>query len=359
MVLILTLVILVVGGLVLARRGMPGSDAPQRIVAVAASHLPPGRTDWGRAMTAELIQVTGRIPRWRFAAGVVRVSLFPPARHRGVVVAVALSAVLVTAAATAVAAIEAPSLAVFAVTLGVLLGVYATAVACRWPAQPLILPRLLAATVALAGASAAATAAVRIAIIRPAAATDPTHLFSILLAIAIAGYLACVLTPPALGEHASQAMWWALGGALASTVVWVVVAVTVQFNPEQITGYFSPVSAAAVLVVSACVAASTRSMPTGAKAGVLTALIAAPIHFAIDMSALLQLHRYVLTNQFDVTKFAHSGYPNVASYLISDTLGGYIIGGLFFGLVALTAVSLVAGAVASRLRPATPERSTA
>ena len=359
MVLILTLTILVVGAVVLARRGQPGSDGPERIVAMAARNLPPGRRDWGRAMTAELTEVTGQLPRWRFAGGVLRVSVFPPARNRGVVAAVGLTGLAVTAAGTTVAAIEAPSMAVFAVTLGVVLGVYATAVACRWPAQPLTLPRLIAAAIALAGTSAAVTATVRIAIIRPAATTDPTHLFSILLAFAMAGYLAVVLTPPALGEHASEAMWWALGGALASSAVWIIVAITVQFNPEQITGYFSPVSAAAVLVVSACVAASTRSMPAGAKAGFLTAVLGAPIHFAIDMSALLQLHHYALTNHFDLTKFAHSGYPNVASYLISDTLGGYIIGGLFFGLVALTAVSLLGGAVGARVRPATPERSTA
>jgi hypothetical protein len=49
----------------------------------------------------------------------------------------------------------------------------------------------------------------------------------------------------------------------------------------------------------------------------------------------------------------------VASYLISDTLGGYIIGGLLFGLIALTGIALLGGAAGARLRPSTPERSTA
>jgi len=49
----------------------------------------------------------------------------------------------------------------------------------------------------------------------------------------------------------------------------------------------------------------------------------------------------------------------VASYVISDTLGGYIIGGLFIGPIALTGLALLAGAAGSRLRPATPERSPA
>jgi hypothetical protein len=154
-------------------------------------------------------------------------------------------------------------------------------------------------------------------------------------------------------------LWWALGGALASTAAWVVIAITVQFDTEQVTGYFSPVSAAAVLVVSACVAASTRSMPAEAKAGVVTAVIGAPIHFAIDMSALLQLHHYALTNPLDVAAYARSGLPTVASYLISDTLGGYIIVGLFLGPIALAGLALLGGAAGARLRPATPERSTA
>jgi hypothetical protein len=359
MVLIATLVILVVGGLVLARRGLTGSDGPERLVAAAARHLPPARQDWGRAMTAELTHVTDRPARWRFAGGVVRVALFPPARHRGLVVTVAIVALAITAVGTAVAAITAPAMAVFAGALGVLLGGYATAVACRWPARPLTAPRLMAAAVALTGTSAAVAAVVRIAIIRPAAATDSTHLFAILLALAVTACLALVLTPAALGQHLSRVMWWAVGGALASTAAWVFIAIAVPFNPEQVTGYFSPVSAAAVLVASACVGASTRSLSAGAWAGVLTAVLGAPIHFAIDMSALLQLHNYALTNPFDVAAYAHSGYPTVASYVISDTLGGYIIGGLFIAPIALTGLALLAGAAGSRLRPATPERSPA
>jgi hypothetical protein len=81
-----------------------------------------------------------------------------------------------------------------------------------------------------------------------------------------------------------------------------------------------------------------------AWAGVLTAVLGAPIHFAVDMSALLQLHNYALTNPFDVA-------ASVASYVISDTLGGYIIGGLFIGPIALTGLALLAGAAGSRLRP--------
>jgi hypothetical protein len=359
MVLIMTLTILVASGVVLAGRGLPGSDGPERLVALAARHLPPERTDWGRAMNAELTHVTGRVPRWRFAGGVLRVTLFPPPRHRGIVVAVALAGLVATVTGTIVATIAAPGITVFAVTLGILLGGYATAVACRWSAQPLALARLIAAAAGLAGTSVAVTAAARIDMYRPGATSDPTHLFSVLLALALAACLALAVTPPALGEHASRVLWWALGGAVASTAVWVVIAIAVPFDTEQVTGYFSPVSAGAVLVVSVCVAASTRSMPAGAKAGVVAAVLGAPIHFAIDMSALLQLQHYALSDPFDVAAYSHSGFPTVASYLISDTLGGYIIVGLFLGPIALTGLALLGGAAGARLRPATPGRSAA
>ena len=322
MLLILTLAILATGGLVLARRGVSGSDAPERLVALAASQLQAARRDWGMAMAAELTAVRGQVQRWRFACGVLRVAVFPPVRHRGGVLAVAVAGLTVAVAGTLLAARAAPGMSVFAATLGLLLCGYATVVAWRWTGHAVSPARLAAGAAALAGASAAVTAGLRIAIVRPAATTDGTHLFSILLAVALTGCLALVITPPGLGEHASAVLWWALGGAIVS-------------------------SAAAVLVVAACAAASSHSMPAGARAGVLTAVLGAPVHFAIDMTALLQVHHFVLASPFDVAAYAHSGYPTVASYLISDTLGGYIITGMVLYPIGLTGMAVLAAAAAA------------
>src|SRR5206468_7596663 len=95
-------------------RGGGGSDAPARIVAVAAGLLPEHRRDWGRAMAAELAQIHGHGRRWRFAAGAVRVALLPPPRRRNRVLAVALAGLAAAAGATVVAASEVPGLSVFA-----------------------------------------------------------------------------------------------------------------------------------------------------------------------------------------------------------------------------------------------------
>lgn len=75
-----------------------GRDVASRLVGLVSRWLPRARSGWGPAMLAELDHVEGRLPRLRFAAGCVRVALFPPrdsaatwraAQHAIVVVAVA------------------------------------------------------------------------------------------------------------------------------------------------------------------------------------------------------------------------------------------------------------------------------
>jgi hypothetical protein len=40
---------------------------------------PAHRRPWGQALVAELVAIPGRGHRWRFAAAVLRIALFPPA----------------------------------------------------------------------------------------------------------------------------------------------------------------------------------------------------------------------------------------------------------------------------------------
>ena len=77
------------------------------------------------------------------------------------------------------------------------------------------------------------------------------------------------------------------------------------------------------------------------------------------MTALLQVRHYVLTSPYDVAAYAHSGYPTVASYLISDTLGGYIIVGMVLYPLALTGLALLAAAAGARIRRPAVERPAA
>jgi hypothetical protein len=57
---LVVLAVLLAAGLLWLLRGGGGSDAPARIVTVAAGLLPEHRRDWGRAMAAELAQIHGR-----------------------------------------------------------------------------------------------------------------------------------------------------------------------------------------------------------------------------------------------------------------------------------------------------------
>jgi len=54
------------------------TDAPRRLLTIAARRMPAERSEWGEAMLAELAQLQNPFTRWRFALGCARVALFPP-----------------------------------------------------------------------------------------------------------------------------------------------------------------------------------------------------------------------------------------------------------------------------------------
>ena len=111
---VVLLAVLVAAGLLLVRLsdGQGVGDVPARVVTAATHRLPAHRREWGQAMVAELTQIRGRVRRWRFAAGVLRVALFLPPRHPRRVLAVAGIGLLVSAAANVVAAVKVPGLSV-------------------------------------------------------------------------------------------------------------------------------------------------------------------------------------------------------------------------------------------------------
>jgi hypothetical protein len=345
------LAVLVVAGLVWLlrrRRGSGGGgDGAARAAAAAASWLPAGRRDWGRAMAAELAQVHGRACRWRFTAGLLRVVLFPPPRHPMRVAAVAAAGLMVTAAVTAAAAREIPTMSVFAAVLGLLLCGYATVVT-SWSQRPRpTAPRVIVGLLGLAGVAAAVATVARIAVAYPAATTDRTHVFSVLFALALAGCLAVTLGPCRPGDHADAALWWALGGALATGAAWTAAAVATPATATGSAAFAYPGVAVVTMAVSAGAAAATRSAPAGAWAGLLAAILGALANFTATLTVTLQLHHYTLAGAADAAAYAHSGYPGVASYILSDTLGGSILSGLLVYPVVLLGVALL-GAVVGR-----------
>jgi len=327
----------------------PGGDIPVRIVAAAAAWLPAHRRDWGRAMAAELAHVHDQAGRWRFALGALRIALFLPSGRGRRVLAVALAGLVAAAAVTAVAAAVIPDLALSAAILGLLLGGYATLRTARTarPGGPRwTTPGVMVAVVAVATVTAAIVSVARIALVHPAAAADGTHVFAVLFAVALACYLAVALGQrPTERPAERQALWWALAAALASGAVWTVIDLTTPVQPVGITGYLWPVGAAAVLAASAGAAATTGSAQAGARAGLLTAVLSAPAHFAADLTALVQAGHYALTTPYDVAAFPHSGYPDVASYLLSDSMAGDVLVGLVAYPLVLSLVALAASAL--------------
>jgi hypothetical protein len=322
-------------------RGKDGRDAPARIVAVAAGRLPAGRRDWGQAMAAELAQVRGRASRWQFATGALRVVAFPPGRHPRRAAAVAIAGLAVTAAATVAAAMEVPAVSVFVAVLALLLCGYATAVTSR--SLP---PRLTASYAAIAAAAMAAAAAsvaglVWVAAVHPAAASDPRHVFSVLLAVILAVYLAAALVPPR-GDGSAIMLRWALSGTLACGAIGI--AAALADGPVPMLAGCAVVTA----VVAYGASAATGSRQAGARAGLLTVILGALTHFAAATAVLAAVHHYTLTSPYDITRYHHSGSPDVASYVIGDALGGAILSGLLIYPAILAAIALASSEAGAR-----------
>jgi hypothetical protein len=345
-------------GLMVRRPGRNGSDLPSHIVAAATNRLPAGRQEWGQAMLAELTHIPDRGRRWRFTIGVLRVTMFPPVRHRGRVLVAASVALALAVTATLSAAHAVPSLAVFVAVLGLLLCGYTTVVAARAPRPPRTVAYLLVCVVALGGLAATVTTVVQIAGAHPSATTDHTHVFSVLLALIISGYLAAALTPRRTMRHARAVLWWALAATATAGTVWIVIALTTSTTAGGVTGLISPVGIAATLAASIGAAATGRDTAAGTRAGVLTAILTAPIHFAVTMTTFVHMRHWTLTDPYDIAAYPHSGYPDIASYLLGDILGGNIIAGLIFYPVIALVVARIGAAIGTG-RPGSSTRRIA
>lgn len=318
-------------------------DLPERIAVAAAHRLPLDRRPWGQALVAELAAIPAVGQRWRFAAAVLRITAFPPVRKPARVRATAVVGGLLTLAATLAADRVVPTLSVFVASLGLLTSGYATAAACRRPRLPTSRAQLAAAAIAVAGVLAAVSAVVAIAATHPAATRDQTHVFSLILAAALGGYLIAGLSAAPSNAAAPATVWGAVAASLAVAVS------TVLLPAEAISSPISPMIAAATLATTLGVGAVTGSRVAATRAGLLAAVLSTPIHFAAGLVVAQYIHPAVLINAYDIAAYPHSGYPDVASYLLSDTLGGNIVS-LAVTPLAMPAIAVVAAAVAPRLR---------
>jgi len=196
---------------------------------------------------------------------------------------------------------------------------------------------------AAAGIAAAVTDAVWVAVFHPAAitASNDAAAYSIVLAVLLVAFLAAALSLPR-GRHATTVLWWGLGGTLASGAVYVAAAVIGAVGPQYLVGLVT------ALAVAARVSARTGSRPAGVRAGLLVAALSAPMRFAVDITTLLRVHRYMLTGTYDIAAFPHSGYPDVASYLLGDALAGAILSSMLIYCALTIAATLLGAAVGAR-----------
>jgi hypothetical protein len=291
-------------------------------------------------MVAEMAQIRDPADRWRFATGSLRIAVLPPARHPRRVLAVAIAGLVATAAATAAAVSQVPTLSVFVPALALLLCGYATVATSRSRPPRLTGSYAAVVAVAVAGVAASVTSVVWIAAVHPAATNDPWHAFSVLLALTLAVYLAVALLP-ARGGHQRTALCWALAGTLTCGAINTAAALAPGPTPSLIG------CALVTLAVGYGGTAATRSKLAGARAGLLTAALCALTNFAVITALLAAAHHYSLTSAYDIAQFHHSGAPDVASYVISDGLGGGILDGLLIYPVIMTATALAGCAAAS------------
>jgi hypothetical protein len=337
---VLMLAAVVAAALVLGTRSRDG-DLPERIAVAATDRLPPDRRHWGEALVAELAGIPGRGQRWRFAAAVLRIAAFPPARKPAAVRVTAVVAALFTLVVTLVAVSVVPTLSLFVGTLGLLMSGYAIAVACRRPRLPAGRVQVVVAATAVTGLLAAVGAVVAIAAVHPSATRDQTHVFSVVLAVVLCGCLIAGLS----ARPARRAGRATVSAAVAACLA--VAASTVVLPTGAVSMPISPTIAAATLAATLGVGAVTGGRAAATGAGLLVAVLGPPIQFATCLLMALYTHPAVLTSAYDIAAYPNSGYPDVASYLLSDTLGGNIVS-LAVTPLAMSAVAVVAATVAPR-----------
>jgi hypothetical protein len=163
------------------------------------------------------------------------------------------------------------------------------------------------------------------------------------LAATLSIYLAAGLSSTFTGSATTATQW---GGVVGAGVA---VAVSSVLPTGAVFAAVRPMTAIAALATAVVVSLLTRSWRAEARAGLLVAVLSAPIEFAIALLTLDASRPAALTNAYDVAAFASSGYPDAASFQLSDALGGTIVSLAVTPLVIYALASLGA-AVAPRLR---------
>jgi hypothetical protein len=264
-------------------------DGQGWLLAAAAATLPGDRRDWGTAMAAELAQVPGGAPRWRFAAGCARAAVFPPRGTRaavGVTGALAATATTATALATGAAL---PAGRVFALTFVGLLGGLATLTVARSRRVRRAGPGPAVAGLALAGiAGCVAFTAYYLAEYPsthrghpPTTAATLPPVTAVVLAVVLAGCLWLALTPPRWLVGDRHGRRFGVGMALALVAGFVATSRLALRGVDLVDGgmmsYLLFAAPVMVLAGSAAAGAAGRSFRAGLWACAWATVLGAPL----------------------------------------------------------------------------------
>jgi hypothetical protein len=332
-----------------ALRGPGENDLARRFLAAAAARTPANRRDWGRAMLAELDQVTGRRARWLFALGAARTALVPPRSSRRA--AILLAAI----AAVAALAIHMAVPQAGAVALVALPGLPAL---CAWaalarprPACPPSAPGRAAQVIAVASIIACPALGIRLVTLYPGNSGPtglPGQVGIVLFAAEIAAYLVLVLRrPEPLGAGRGSGL---LGSAAAMVTggVYLYSRLDNQPGPSAFT-HLTPSTVtlfggATVGVVLAAVfvplaAGALAALPgmirhtgieewlhRGAAEAMWAALLSGPAMFIV---CLLTIQRAAIVGEgaapANISLAHQQGATSVLAWVASEDFGGAII----------------------------------
>jgi hypothetical protein len=338
----------------LARHGPRENDLARRFLAAAAARTPASRRDWGRAMLAELDQVTGLRARWLFALGAARTALVPPRSSRRAAI------LLAATAAVAALAIHVAVPQAGAVALVALPGLPAL---CAWaalarprPACPPGAAGRAAQVIAVAGIIACPVLGIRLVTLYPGnsgAAGLPGQIGIVLFAAEIAAYLVLVLRrPEPLGARRGSGL---LGGAAAVVTggVYLYSRLASQPGPSAFThltpstvtlfggatagvvlaAVFVPLAAGALAALPGAIRHTgiEKWLHRGAAEAMWAALLSGPAMFIV---CLLTIRRAAIVGEGAASaniSLAHQqGATSVLAWVASEDFGGAIV--LFTGV---------------------------
>jgi hypothetical protein len=345
-------------------------DLARRFLAAATALAPASRRDWGRAMLAELDQVTGRRARWRFTLGAAYVSLLPPRSRRRA--AIVLTAIAIAAAL----AIHAEVPRAGAVALIVLPGLPAL---CAWvalarprrpgPAGAASPAARAVQVIAAAAIIAGPVLGVRLLTLYPGnfgATNLPGQIALVLFAAEIAVFLLLVIRRPEPLDAGRYSGLLGLAGALAIGGVYLYGRLHSQPDPGLLSP-FAGVTIAALLTAAAmpfavgALAALAgaarrdgfdRCLQLGAADATWTALLTGPAAFIVFVLTTSRAAVAAQAADHGIIILAHQeGATGVRSWVASNNLG--------LAIILLTAITVVAAVVFLMARfgfaPAAPD----